>query len=559
MQKQIRKKLGDLLLEEGLVSKEELDRALKLQKATGKKLGVLLVSEGIVSEEDIMRGLENKMGISRVVLEEYNIDPAVCNLVPERLARRYELIPIAQKDGVLTVAMSDPLNVFAIDDIESYTGMKVVPVVDFSSSIKNAIEKYYKIQHILVEPVKEKGILFKIDDEAIETDSLEEDSESALRLVDSIIEQAIRSQSSDIHIEPSQNTLKIRFRTDGQMHEVMTDEMDMLSGILTRIKAICGMNPNEKATPQEGRVLVSLGQKDYNLKVSILPTVFGEKIAIRIVDKKTSVIPREKLGMTREDLVKFDKMIKSPQGLILVTGPAGSGKTTTLYAAINEINNPNVHIITIEDPVEYVIEGVSHVQVNSKTGLTYEKGLSSILEQRPDVIMIGDIKDAKTAEMAVKAAISGHLVLGAFNACNALEAVLTLVEMGIEPFYIASSLVGVISQRLVRKICQCCIKKHSATDEELSLLEMKAPLELCSGSGCMECSGTGYKGRLGVFEIMNVDKNIRKIIMGLDAKENLKKSEVLNLRGMKTLKDNAKQLVLEGKTTACEMSRILFS
>lgn len=465
------------------------------------------------------------------------------------------MIPIAQKDGVLRVAMSDPLNVFAIDDIEDYTGMRVEPVVDFASSIKNAIDKYYRTQHVLVEPVKEKGILFKIDEETIELESVEAENESASMLLNSIIEQAIRNGSGDIHIEPLQNALKIRFRTDGQMHEVMRTEIGMLNGVLAKIKAICGMNMNEKAVPQDGRVKVSLDGRDYNLKVSILPTVFGEKIAIRIVHKKTSVIPKEQLGICQEDLVKFERMIKSPKGLVLITGPEGSGKTTTLYSAVSEINSPNVHIITIEDPVEYVIEGVNQVQVNMKTGLTYEKGLSSILEQGPDVIVIGDIKDAKTAEIAVKAAMGGHLVLGAFCANDTLDAVLTLVEMGIDPFFIASSLIGVISQRLVRKICPNCIKKYVATDEELSLLELDRPVELYSGNGCAECSGTGYKGKLGVFEVLNVDKSFRDMMKENFAKEKLRKFCVL--RGMKTLKENAKQLVLEGKTTAFEMSRML--
>ncbi|WP_265443720.1 GspE/PulE family protein [Acetivibrio straminisolvens] len=556
MYKQRRKRLGDLLMEAGLISKEQLDKALELQKTTGKKLGVLLASEGIVAQEDIVRVLEGMMGISHVALEEYNIDPAICNLIPEKLARRYELIPIDQKDGVLTVAMSDPLNVFAIDDVEVYTGMEVLPVIAFSPSIKNAIEKYFKTQHILVEPVKEKGILFKIDEETIELESIEADDEPASMLVNSIIEQAIRSQASDIHIEPFQNVLKIRFRTDGQMHEVMRTGVDMLKGVASRVKAICGMNINEKAAPQDGRVVVSADERDYYLKVSILPTVFGEKIAIHIVDKKTSVIPKDRLGMTKEDLVKFDKIIRSPQGMVLVTGPAGSGKTTTLYTAINEINSPNIHIITIEDPVEYVIEGVNHVQVNSKTGLTYEKGLVSILEQGPDVIMIGDIKDAKIAEIAVKAAIEGQLVLGAFHANDALDAIIRLVEMGIEPFFIASSLVGVISQRLVRRICPKCRKKRAATGEELSLLELDAPVKLYSGRGCEECSGTGYKGRLGVFEVMDVGKSLKELIKESRTKEELKKLAVL--KGMKTLKENLKQLVLEGKTTASEMSRILF-
>lgn len=556
MQRQERKRLGDLLMEAGLISKEQLDSALELQKTTGRKLGVLLASEGIVTQEDIMRVLEEQMGISHVSLEKYSINSAVCNLIPEKLARRYELIPIDQQDGVLTVAMSDPLNVFAIDDIEVYTGMEVVPVIDSSWAIKYAIDKYYVRQHDLEEPAKKDGILIKIEDESVDKEIIEADNEPTAKLVNSIIEQAIRSQSSDIHIEPSANALKVRFRTDGLMHEVMNVEMDMMSSIAARIKTICRMSIAERRVPQEGRVAISVDEKNYDLKVSILPTIFGEKIAIRIEDNKASIFPKEQLGLNQEDLVRFERMIKSPQGIVLVTGPAGSGKTTTLYTAINEINSPNIHIITIEDPVESTIEGVNHVQVNIRSGLTCAKGLRTILKQGPDVIMIGEIKDVETVEIAVRSAISGHLVLAAIRADSAPSAVIKLMGMGIEPFSIAASLAGVISQRLVRKICPVCKKVHVATDEELSILELDIPVELYSGDGCEACGGTGYKGRLGVFEVMGVTKSLRELINDRCTEEELRKLAIA--KGMKTLKENAKMLVLEGETTVEEMIRLLF-
>lgn len=560
MKKQIRKRLGDLLLEVGLISQEQLENALKVQKSTGKKLGEVLISEGVVTQENIIEVLEFQLGIPHVDLEKYNINQAACLLIPEGLAKRYEIIPISQQNGILTVAMSDPLNVFAIDDVTIYSGLDVQPVIASSSEIIKAIGKYYGKQHALnavEEFKKENGASLKINSDNVDQLNEEVNNAPAVKLVNSIIEQAVRNRASDIHIEPFSQFIKIRFRTDGEMHEAMKTEIGIMNALSTRIKIISGMNITEKRSPQDGRLTIKVDERGFDLRVSILPTVFGEKIVIRIADKKAFIVPKDQLGFTLDDKNKFDRILKNPHGMVLVTGPTGSGKSTTLYTALSEINKQNINIITIEDPVECLVDGVNHVQVNYKTGLTFASGLRSILRQDPNVIMLGEIRDNETAEIAVRAAITGHLVLSTLHTNDAPGSVIRLIDMGVEPFLVASSLVGVIAQRLVRRVCYNCKQEHIATDEELAALEMDTPVQVCNGKGCVVCNGTGYKGRIGVFEIMIFTKKHKELINKGCTEEELRKLSVEN--GMKSLKENAKFLVLEGKTTIEEMIKITFS
>lgn len=560
MKKQIRKRLGDLLLEVGLITQEQLDNALKVQKSTGKKLGEVLISEGVVTQESIIEVLEFQLGIPHVDLEKYDINQAACLIIPEGLARRYELIPIAQQNGMLTVAMSDPLNVFAIDDVTIYSGMDVQPVIASSSEIIKAIGKYYGKQHALKaveEFKKENGSNLKIGSDNVDQLNEEVNNAPAVKLVNSIIEQAVRNRASDIHIEPFAKFVKIRFRTDGEMHEAMKTEIGIMNALATRIKIISGMNITEKRAPQDGRFTVKVDERDFDLRVSILPTVFGEKIVVRIADKNAFIVSKDQLGFTQEDKDKFDGILKNPHGIVLVTGPTGSGKSTTLYTALSEINKPNINIITIEDPVECLVDGVNHVQVNYKTGLTFASGLRSILRQDPNVIMLGEIRDSETAEIAVRAAITGHLVLSTLHTNDAPGSVIRLIDMGVEPFLVASSLVGVIAQRLVRKICYNCKQEHIATDEELVALELDIPVQIYKGKGCAVCNGTGYKGRIGIYEIMVLTKKHKELINKGCTEEELRKLSIEN--GMKSLKENARFLVLEGKTTIEEMLKITFT
>ncbi|MCX7920410.1 MAG: ATPase, T2SS/T4P/T4SS family [Clostridia bacterium] len=564
MNRHTRKRLGDLLLEVGLITKEQLDKALELQKSTGQKLGEVLISNGFVTQQNIIQALEFQLGIPHVVLERYDIDPLTCLFISENIARRHGVIPIRQENGILTVAMYDPLNVYAIDDVKIYSGMDVQPVIASLSEINKAIDKYYSTQKAMKaveEFKKEKGSTFRINSEEVNEQSNDEiNNAPTVKLINSIIEQAVRSRASDIHIEPFEKYIKIRYRIDGQMREVMRPEIDIMNSLSSRIKVIGGMNIAEKRLPQDGRITVQIDEKEMDLRVSILPTVFGEKIVIRVVDKSSFIIPKDKMGFGEDERTRFEKMLMNPHGIILVTGPTGSGKSTTLYSAVNEINKPDINIITIEDPVEALIEGVNQVNVNHKTGLTFAAGLRSILRQDPNVIMIGEIRDGETAEIAVRAAITGHLVLSTLHTNDAPGAVLRLIDMGIEPFMVATSIVGVIAQRLVRRVCTNCVREYYANEEELELLGFKHgdKIKLYEGRGCPVCNGTGYKGRQGVYEIMAVTKKHRELINRRCTEDELRELSTKEY-GMKTLGENVVRFVLEGVTTVEEMMRIAYS
>jgi type IV pilus assembly protein PilB len=562
MDKQDRKRLGDLLLEVGVISKEQLEIALEAQRQTGEKLGEILISQGFVTQQDIIQVLEFQMGIPYVDLEKYNIDSAACLTISENLARRYGLIPISIKDGLLTVAMSDPLNFFAIDDVKIYSGLDVQPVISTLKDIGSAIDKYYSTQKALkaVEEFKKEQSSVKISNEGFEVQSVDEINNSpAVRLLNSIIEQAFNAKASDIHIEPFEKYIRIRYRIDGQLYEVMRPENDIMQAVAARMKIISGMNIAEKRQPQDGRVTVQVNGEELDLRVSVLPTVYGEKIVIRIADKKAFIVPREGLGFCKEDFEKFEKMLLNPHGMILVTGPTGSGKSTTLYSAINGLNSPHINIVTVEDPVECIIDGVNHVQVNPRTGLSFAAGLRSILRQDPNVIMVGEIRDSDTAEIAVRAAITGHLVLSTLHTNDAPGAVLRLIDMGIEPFMVSASVVGVIAQRLIKKICTNCKCEYGATKEELKMLGMdeKMPLRLYRGKGCAVCNNTGYKGRTGIFEIMTISKKHRELINNKCNEDELRTLSISG--GMITLRENARKYVLKGETTLDEMIKVSYS
>ncbi len=559
MYRQTHKRIGDLLFEHNMITHEQLQEALEAQKQTGQKIGEALISLGFVTENDIIELLEFQLGIPHVKLQRYNIDKDATLLVSENLARRYGLIPIRKENGILTVAMSDPLNVYAIDDVKIYTGMEVQPLIATSKEVNKAIDRYFgtqKAMEAVEEFKKEQESSIKIYSKAEDEQSIDEvNNAPAVKLVNSIIEQAVKSRASDIHIEPFENDIKIRYRIDGQLFEVMRPEKGIMPAISARIKIIGGMNIAEKRLPQDGRFNAEVDKNDYDLRVSILPTVFGEKIVIRIADPTSFVISKSDLGMNDEDQDKFDRMLKHPHGIILVTGPTGSGKTVTLYSAINELNKPNVNIITVEDPVEALVEGVNQVQVNYKTGLTFAVGLRSILRQDPDVIMLGEIRDSETAQIAVRAAVTGHLVLSTMHTNDAPSSVMRLIDMGVEPYMASSAIIGVISQRLVRIICKYCKSKKDATPEQINILgSPHKHVEIYYGKGCPACNGTGYKGRVGVYEVMPVTEKHRELI-----NEGCSSDQLMDLcieNKMVTLRHNAIKLVLSGVTSLEEMLRV---
>lgn len=557
-----RKRLGDLLLEVEMITTNQLESAIEVQKKTGEKLGTILTKLGYVNEDDIIQVLEFQLGIPHVKLEKYNIDKSAYLAIPESIARRYGLIPIKKDKGTLTVAMSDPLNVFAIDDLNIYSGMEIQPVIASFDDISRAIDKYYSAQKAMkaVEEFKKEQVsTIKINSDTAEEQNIEEiNNAPAVKVINSIIEQAVRSRASDIHIEPFEEYIKIRFRTDGQLCEIMRPEIDIMPAISARIKIIGGMNIAEKRLPQDGRISIEVDSREYDLRVSILPTIFGEKIVIRIADKKAFVLSKSQLGFSEYEEKQFQKMLLNPHGIILVTGPTGSGKTTTLYSAISEINSSDINIITVEDPVECVIEGVNHVQVNAKTGLTFATGLRSILRQDPDVIMIGEIRDIETAEIAVRAAITGHLVLSTLHTNDAPSSVLRLIDMGIEHYMVSSSIVGVIAQRLYKKICSNCKMDYSANDYEKRIVGIDdEELILYKGRGCPMCNHTGYRGRHGVYELISITKKHKEMINNNCSEEEFRNYSIQS--GMVTLRDNLVKKVLAGDTTIDELVRIAYS
>jgi len=552
------KRLGDLLVDAGLLTNEQLKEALNKQKATGKKLGEMLIDDGVISEADMIKALELQLGIAYIDISKSNIDPEIPKLINENLARRHILIPIKKEGNRLIVAMADPLNIFARDDVSIATGLDVEPVTSSRLSINNAIEQYYGKQRAekAIEEFKKQYDIGSIN-ELLEDSINETDSAPVVRLINSVISQAVKLKASDIHIEPAETMIRIRFRIDGELQEVMKPEKSAHSAIVTRIKIMGKMDIAEKRIPQDGRIELTVDGKEIDMRISSIPTVFGEKIVIRLLDRENFLTTKTQLGFSAHNMMLLDKLIKFPNGIILVTGPTGSGKSTTLYALLKELNKIRTNIITIEDPVEYRLDGINQVQVNAKAGMTFANGLRSILRQDPDIIMVGEIRDAETAQIAVRASITGHLVLSTMHTNDAPSTVTRLVDMGIEPYLVAASVVGVVAQRLVRKICPNCKTSYDAEHYEKELLKEDRELTLHRGKGCSACNGTGYKGRTAIHEVMPVHKEIRNLIE--------KKASIDIIRTASaahdtiSLRESCKQLVLDGVTTIDEMIRVTYS
>ncbi len=551
-------KLGELLVSVGKITKEQLVESLNEQKYSGKKLGEILVEKKYITEKEMIEVLEFQFGIPHIDLSKYYIDPEIPVLISEKLARRYSLIPIRKEKGKLVVAMADPLNLFAIDDIKITTGLEVEPAISTRQDIFNAIDKYYgkAVAEKAVEEFQKQYIVENITD--LDEEILKDiNNAPVVKLVNSIIKQAININASDIHVEPFENTVRVRLRIDGCLQEAMSLVKTTHVAIVNRIKVMSKMDIAEKRLPQDGRVEVGVDGKNIDLRISILPTVFGEKIVIRLLDQSGFSLNKDQLGFTAENLNQFNQILKNPNGIILVTGPTGSGKTTTLYTILKELNTIDKNIITVEDPVEYRLNGINQVQVNNKAGLTFANGLRSILRQDPDIIMIGEIRDAETAEIAVRAAITGHLVISTMHTNDTASTAARLLDMGIEPYLIASSLVGVIAQRLVRRICDRCKVEYAPSEIEKKSLHIDGNVSLYKGRGCPYCYQTGYKGRVPIHEMMAIRKEHRGMISKDLNIDELRKASIEE--GMVTLRENCKQLVLMGITTFEELIRVTYT
>lgn len=559
-------RLGDFLVQKGMITEEQLSEALVKQKENGAKLGETIVELGYVSENDMIDVLVEQLGIEYVDVRKIKVDENAARLLKEDFMRKNSLIPIAFDEllpNVIRVAMADPMDIIAIDDISIITNMQVDPVLSTKGQINMAIDKIFGATQAMQaaeqyrkerERDREKAGL-NMDEE--EGDS-ELDNSPIVQLVRSILEQGVRRRASDIHIEALEFQVRVRFRIDGALVQVMTYDIDLLPAIVARIKIIGGMDISEKRKPQDGRIAMTVDRRDYDVRVSILPTINGEKVVMRLTSKENLTRDKKNLGFSEEELEKFDRILKNPHGIILVTGPTGSGKSTTLYTALSELNTEDVNIITVEDPVEANMEGINQVHVNEKAGLTFASALRSILRQDPDIIMIGEIRDGETAGIAVKAAITGHLVVSTLHTNGTASTVTRLVDMGMESYLIGDALVGVIAQRLVRRLCPECKRLVYATEDEKRLLGVTTPgdLPIYEPVGCEACGNTGYHGRIGVYEIMPVTNDLRiKIAAGARADE-IKEQAVSE--GMSTLSVSAAKLCVQGVTSFKEALKIAY-
>lgn len=554
-------RLGDVLVNSGVITAEQLQKGLELQKGSGRKLGETLVDEGITTEENIAKALSSQLGYEMVDLQDVSIDEEILNLVPPNILKKHKMIPFEYSRtgmNVLRVAMSDPMNMAAMDDINIITNLQVEPVVATPRDVMLALDRYYgqaEVNSALEEYVKEKTSQMA-EQEDIYSDDI--NNSPIVQLVKTMIEQAVRQRASDIHIEPMEKQVRVRYRIDGALYEKAAYNISLLPALVARVKIIGGMDISEKRKPQDGRITQVVDRREFDIRVSILPTVYGEKIVMRLTSKNALSREKSQLGLKPHDLQRFDHILKNPHGILLVTGPTGSGKSTTLYTALSELNKEDVNIITVEDPVEANIDGINQVQVNNKADLTFASALRSILRQDPDIIMIGEIRDQETASIAVQASITGHLVVSTLHTNSAASTITRLVDMGIEPYLIADSTVGVIAQRLVRRLCPDCkrAKKADAEDLEMLMRKPEEDLTIYEPCGCAKCDGTGFRGRIGVYEIMEVTPQLKHIISKGGEVEAIKAQALKD--GMHTLRMSAAELVLDGTTSVQEMMRVSF-
>ena len=553
-------RLGDVLVNDGAITQEQLMQGLELQKEQKKRLGLTLVDAGFTTEDAIAKALSRQMGYDMVELRDVVIPEEILTLIPVDILKKYTMLPYeysAEGMNIIRVAMADPMDMAATDDINIITNLQVEPVVATPKSILMAIDKFYG----------QKDVLSKLDEYTKEKEALEEEEDMysedvnnspIVQLVKSMIEQAVRQRASDIHIEPMEKQVRIRYRIDGSLYEKQVYSYRILPAIVARIKIIGGMDIAEKRKPQDGRITQIVDRMEYDIRVSVLPTVFGEKIVMRLTSKNALTKEKSQLGFSPEEMKVFDHILSNPHGILLVTGPTGSGKSTTLYTALSELNSEDVNIITVEDPVEANIDGINQVQVNNKANLTFASALRSILRQDPDIIMIGEIRDTETAEIAVQASITGHLVVSTLHTNSAASTITRLADMGIEPYLIADATVGIIAQRLVRRLCPSCKQEYTPDAEERELLNIKEtePVKIYKPCGCSLCDNTGYKGRIGVYEIMEVTHDLKYIIARGGNADEIK--ECALKEGMSTLRMSATRYVLEGITSVSEMKKVSF-
>lgn len=566
----LKKPIGQILIDEGKITEEQLHKALDIQKASGELLGHTLVQMEFVTEKDVLQAYSQQIDVPYVDLEEINFDLDALRLVPRHIAVRHNLIPIKKEEDKLIVAMGNPLNVFAIDELRMVTGIPTIECnIASKSQIEAAIAEHYKVGMSITEAIQDVGMMDTVTADVTEVEGEEETSVAGLRelgeeapivrMVNAIIMQAIRDRATDIHIEPQNRELRVRFRIDGVLHEAMTPPKRLQLAIISRVKIMSNLDIAEKRLPQDGRIMLNIEGREFDFRIATIPTMFGEKVEIRILDKTGILLQIDKLGFTSDAQAIFEELINKPYGMVLTTGPTGCGKTTTLYSALYKLNTIDKNLITIEQPIEYQLHGIAQAQVNIKAGLTFANALRSILRQDPDIVMVGEIRDKETAEIAIHSALTGHLVLSTMHTNDASLTVVRLFHMGVEPFLISSSVIGIISQRLARIICPKCKESYEASADTLRKLGLSIrsdSVTLYRGRGCDYCKYTGYRGRTGIFEAMKIDDDLRNLIIKKASPDEIRGTA--SKKGMKTLLKAGLEKVLEGLTTLEEVVRVVY-
>jgi len=547
--------LGTMLLEEGLLTREQLDQAVSLQTESGLPLGRVLVDEGLIEEAALVQVLARQIGLEYVDLSDVQLDPAAAALVPDYLADRYSAVPIGfDEDGKLMVAMADPANVLALDDIRSVSGCEVVPKVATRSGVEDAIRRLGSFGTDVADLAE---LAVGDQDDVGDIEGIEAAVEEApvVKLMNTLITRGINERASDIHIEPGEKDLRVRFRIDGVLSEVMSTPRAIANAVVSRLKIMADLNIAERRVPQDGRVSLRVAGRPIDLRVATLPTMYGEKVVLRILDKSDSVAKLEDLGFLPQTLERFESSYSKPYGAILVTGPTGSGKTTTLYSTLAVLNQPDVNIITVEDPVEYRLAGITQVQVNRKAGLLFSTALKSILRSDPDIVLVGEIRDAETAQIAVEAALTGHLVMSTLHTNDAASSIGRLIEMGVEPYLVSSSVDCIVAQRLARRLCEKCKEAYTPTPEEMNVLSMASAKELYRAEGCASCANTGYRGRLAINEVMLMSEEIQRMAVDHRPSDEIKKVAIE--QDMLTLREDGLEKVRLGMTTLDEVLRVV--
>ena len=558
-----RKFLGEILQDIGLISEKKLETALAEQRQTGERLGNILIKLGYIDSEGLCKALASQFGLKTINISEYNVAQEVIDKVPSSVAKKHKIVPLKFENNTLTIAMASPLNLLALDNLRIVLNCEVEGLLATEEQIESSLERYYGVREetidSMLQELSEQDIDFVADEVSEEEEELSDEA-PVIKLVGLLILEALRAGASDIHIEPLEGRFRVRYRVDGVLHEVPAPPKRLEKSVISRIKIMSGMNIAEKRLPQDGKIGLSLLGKDIDLRVSALPAIHGESVVLRILDKSSLLLGMAELGFLEEDMERFESLIASPNGIILVTGPTGSGKTTTLYAALNKINQPDRKLITVEEPVEYQLTGINQVNVKNEIGLTFASVLRSILRQAPDIIMIGEIRDNETAEIAIRSALTGHLVFSTLHTNDAPSAVTRLIDMGIKPFLVASSVQAILAQRLIRKICTECKEPYAPRKDEILQLEKvfkkkdMGKAQFYKGKGCPKCSQTGYKGRIGIFELFVLNSEIRALI--------LKRASSAQIRekacefGMKTLRQDGLEKVAIGMTTLSEVERV---